>query len=74
MKGNSFLLSGTQAMPDLTTFTVGVPSMRLPSISMVPERSGTKPVMALSMVLLPAPLAPMTLTIAALFLGQVDVG
>ena len=48
-------------MPDLTTFTVEVASIRLPSISMVPARKGTNPVMALSMVLLPAPFAPMTL-------------
>ena len=63
MKGKSFRLSGTQAMPDLTRCTVDQWSMGLPSISMEPERGCTNPVTALRMVLLPAPFAPITATI-----------
>ena len=55
---------GTWAMPRATTRAGESPSIRAPSSAIVPRRSGTSPEIARSVVVLPAPLPPMSATIS----------
>ena len=54
--------SGTITSPCLTRSQAPCPLMDLPMNSMSPAAAGCVPVMALSVVVLPAPLAPIRLT------------
>ncbi len=54
--------SGTCAMPSATIFSGGSLSIRSPAKTISPLLTGTNPEMARNVVLLPAPLAPMIVT------------
>ena len=56
-------------MPVPTIFSLGRPLICLPKNSIVPPLMGTSPAIARSVVLLPAPFAPMSVTM--LFSGTV---
>lgn len=63
MRGNSLRPSGESARPIETRWAEPVPSMRRPSIRMLPDETFFRPISALSVVLLPAPLEPTSATI-----------
>ena len=54
--------SGAWQIPSSTRWCAGTPLMSLPSNTMRPELSGTTPEIVLSVVVLPAPLAPIRVT------------
>jgi hypothetical protein len=60
--GNTRRPSGTWAMPAATTRSGGSRSMRVPSKRISPDVSRARPEMARRVVVLPAPLAPMMVT------------
>ena len=66
MKGNTRRPSGTMAMPRRTIWSGERPSMRSPSKWISPLDGRFNPVMARSVVVLPAPLAPISATISPL--------
>ena len=61
--GNTSRPSGTWLMPSRTTASGSMPSMRRPSNSIEPFCGAITPEMVFKMVVLPAPLAPSTVTI-----------
>ena len=62
MSGNTRLPSGTRVMPLDTISGVSMPNSSVPSNWMEPAEAFTSPAMARRVVLLPAPLAPMRVT------------
>ena len=63
-EGNTWRPSGTWQMPIRTISWGLVPVISLPLNSIVPPALSTRPEMDISVVLLPAPLAPMRQTIS----------
>ena len=64
MLGKSWRPSGTWATPPATIAAGVAPSSRRPSSSTRPPRSGMRPEIARSVVVLPAPFEPMSATIS----------
>ena len=62
--GKSWRPSGTWAIPPATTAADDSPLIRRPSSSTVPRRSGRRPQIARSVVVLPAPFEPISATIS----------
>ena len=62
MRVNTPRPSGTMARPCLTRSQAPLPLMLLPRYSMSPAFSGKVPVMAFMVVVLPAPLEPISVT------------
>ena len=56
--------SGTSTIPASTTAWAGSPVTSLPSSRILPPRGRTRPAMAASVLLLPAPFGPMSVTMA----------
>ena len=62
--GNIFLPSGTSVMPLVTIAVGSLPVISSPSKTILPEAGLTKPAMARSVELLPAPFAPIRVIIS----------
>ena len=64
MRGKIRRPSGACEMPLATTSWAGVPSSRAPSNQISPSRGRSRPLIVLSVVDLPAPFAPINVTIS----------
>jgi len=63
-RGKIFRPSGDWTRPSATISCGGSPPMSRPPNRIVPVRARTQPEMVMSVVVLPAPLAPMSVTIS----------
>ena len=70
MPGNTPRPSGDWVMPSSTRWWAGTPVMSLPSKTTLPARTGRNPDTVFIVVVLPAPLAPISVTM--LFSGTVN--
>ncbi len=64
MRGKIFRPSGACDSPRVTTSYAGTPARARPAYVMEPERGRRSPEIALRVVVLPAPLAPISVTIS----------